>query len=54
MAPTRTVPDVSFLLDRTSHVLRTRIAAALAELVGGEDPVGRTVSVTAPEGFVFV
>ncbi|MGI5148716.1 MarR family winged helix-turn-helix transcriptional regulator [Plantactinospora sp. CA-294935] len=32
MAPTRTVPDVSFLLDRTSHVLRTRMAAALAEI----------------------
>ncbi|GAB3984278.1 MarR family winged helix-turn-helix transcriptional regulator [Plantactinospora veratri] len=32
MAPARTVPDVSFLLDRTSHVLRTRMAAALAEI----------------------
>ena len=32
MAPTRTVSDLSFLLDHTSHVLRTRIAAALAEI----------------------
>ncbi|MEU7552474.1 MarR family winged helix-turn-helix transcriptional regulator [Streptomyces sp. NPDC044571] len=32
MAPTRTEPDLSFLLDRTSHVLRTRMAAALAEI----------------------
>ncbi|ATZ25685.1 Transcriptional regulator SlyA [Streptomyces lavendulae subsp. lavendulae] len=30
MAPTaRTEPDLSFLLDHTSHVLRTRMAAAL-------------------------
>ena len=26
------VPDLSFLLDHTSHVLRTRMAAALAEI----------------------
>jgi MarR family transcriptional regulator, transcriptional regulator for hemolysin len=32
MAPTRTEPDLSFLLDHTSHVLRTRISAALAEI----------------------
>jgi DNA-binding MarR family transcriptional regulator len=41
LAPTRagdlaqgqgTVPDLSFLLDHTSHVLRTRMAAALAEI----------------------
>ncbi|WP_430782066.1 MarR family winged helix-turn-helix transcriptional regulator [Actinoplanes sp. G11-F43] len=32
MAPTRTETDLSFLLDHTSHVLRTRIAAALAEI----------------------
>jgi MarR family transcriptional regulator, transcriptional regulator for hemolysin len=32
MAPTRTEPDLSFLLDRTSHVLRTRMSAALAEI----------------------
>ncbi|WP_433257906.1 MarR family winged helix-turn-helix transcriptional regulator [Streptosporangium sp. CA-135522] len=32
MASTRTVPDLSFLLDHTSHVLRTRMAAALAEI----------------------
>lgn len=32
MAPTRTESDLSFLLDRTSHVLRTRMAAALAEI----------------------
>ncbi|MDA5284933.1 MarR family transcriptional regulator [Streptomyces sp. Isolate_45] len=29
MAPARTEPDLSFLLDHTSHVLRTRMAAAL-------------------------
>ncbi len=32
MAPTRTSPDLSFLLDHTSHVLRTQMAAALAEI----------------------
>ncbi|MEU4579896.1 MULTISPECIES: MarR family winged helix-turn-helix transcriptional regulator [Nonomuraea] len=32
MAPGRTEPDLSFLLDHTSHVLRTRMAAALAEI----------------------
>ncbi|MFC6020265.1 MarR family winged helix-turn-helix transcriptional regulator [Plantactinospora solaniradicis] len=32
MAPTRTGPDLSFLLDHGSHVLRTRMAAALAEI----------------------
>ena len=39
LAPTRSgglaegaVPDLSFLLDHTSHVLRTRVAAALAEI----------------------
>lgn len=32
MAPTQTEPDLSFLLDHTSHVLRTRMAAALAEI----------------------
>ncbi|MFD7094586.1 MarR family winged helix-turn-helix transcriptional regulator [Streptomyces xanthophaeus] len=32
MAPTRTEPDLSFLLDHTSHVLRTRMAAALDEI----------------------
>ncbi|MFE3553488.1 MarR family winged helix-turn-helix transcriptional regulator [Streptomyces sp. NPDC059193] len=32
MAPTRTEPDLSFLLDHTSHVLRTRMAAALGEI----------------------
>ncbi|MCP2168500.1 MarR family winged helix-turn-helix transcriptional regulator [Goodfellowiella coeruleoviolacea] len=32
MAPTRTESDLSFLLDHTSHVLRTRMAAALAEI----------------------
>lgn len=32
MAPRRDEPDLSFLLDRTSHVLRTRMAAALAEI----------------------
>ncbi|SDI46598.1 DNA-binding transcriptional regulator, MarR family [Actinokineospora alba] len=32
MSPTRAEPDVSFLLDHSSHVLRTRMAAALAEI----------------------
>ena len=32
MSPARTSPDLSFLLDHTSHVLRTRMAAALAEI----------------------
>lgn len=32
MAPNRTSPDLSFLLDHTSHVLRTRMAAALSEI----------------------
>lgn len=32
MAPTNTEPDLSFLLDRTSHVLRSQMAAALAEI----------------------
>ncbi|WP_344535841.1 MarR family winged helix-turn-helix transcriptional regulator [Streptomyces albiaxialis] len=32
MAPTRTQPDLSFLLDHTSHVLRTQMSAALAEI----------------------
>jgi DNA-binding MarR family transcriptional regulator len=32
MAPTRSEPDLSYLLDHTSHVLRTRMAAALAEV----------------------
>jgi DNA-binding MarR family transcriptional regulator len=30
MAPARTEPDLSFLLDHAGHVLRTRMAAALA------------------------
>ncbi|EXU63087.1 MarR family transcriptional regulator [Streptomyces sp. PRh5] len=32
MAPTKTEPDLSFLLDHTSHVLRTQMSAALAEI----------------------
>jgi DNA-binding MarR family transcriptional regulator len=32
MAPARTEPDLSFLLDHAGHVLRTRMAAALAEI----------------------
>ncbi|GAA4230603.1 DNA-binding MarR family transcriptional regulator [Streptosporangium album] len=32
MAPSRTEPDLSFLLDHTGHVLRTRMSAALAEI----------------------
>lgn len=30
--PARTQPDLSYLLDHTSHVLRTQMAAALAEI----------------------
>ncbi|MEV6301876.1 MarR family winged helix-turn-helix transcriptional regulator [Actinoplanes sp. NPDC051861] len=32
MAPTRTETDLSFLLDHTSHVLRSRMTAALGEI----------------------
>jgi DNA-binding MarR family transcriptional regulator len=32
MAPTRKEPDLSFLLDHTSHVLRTQMSVALAEI----------------------
>lgn len=32
MTPARTEPDLSFLLDRTSHVLRSKMSAALAEI----------------------
>nr|BFE52314.1 MarR family transcriptional regulator [Saccharothrix mutabilis subsp. capreolus] len=32
LAPSRTESDLSFLLDHTSHVLRTKMAAALAEI----------------------
>ncbi|MBB4931991.1 DNA-binding MarR family transcriptional regulator [Lipingzhangella halophila] len=32
MAPTSTEPDLSFLLDHAGHVLRTQMAAALAEI----------------------
>ncbi|MFJ4872559.1 MarR family winged helix-turn-helix transcriptional regulator [Streptomyces sp. NPDC088757] len=32
MAPARTEPDLSYLLDHTSHVLRTRMSAALGEI----------------------
>ncbi|MGW0807661.1 MarR family transcriptional regulator, partial [Nonomuraea sp. NPDC002799] len=32
MAPAPTKPDLSFLLDHAGHVLRTRMAAALAEI----------------------
>ncbi|MCK2215686.1 MarR family transcriptional regulator [Actinomadura sp. ATCC 31491] len=32
MAPARTETDLSFLLDHTSHVLRSRMAAALGEI----------------------
>ncbi|HEY8478635.1 MAG TPA: MarR family winged helix-turn-helix transcriptional regulator [Spirillospora sp.] len=31
-SPARTSPDLSFLLDHTSHVLRTQMTAALAEI----------------------
>ncbi|WP_405685820.1 MarR family winged helix-turn-helix transcriptional regulator [Streptomyces sp. NBC_00057] len=32
MAPARNAPDLSYLLDHTSHVLRTQMSAALAEV----------------------
>jgi DNA-binding MarR family transcriptional regulator len=32
MTPSRTEPDLSFLLDHTSHVLRSKMSAALAEI----------------------
>ncbi|MFD3708743.1 MarR family winged helix-turn-helix transcriptional regulator [Streptomyces sp. NPDC058677] len=32
MSPARTEPDLSFLLDHTSHVLRSKMSAALAEI----------------------
>ncbi|MEU9608811.1 MarR family transcriptional regulator [Streptomyces sp. NPDC048057] len=32
LAPQRNEPDLSYLLDHTSHVLRTRMAAALADI----------------------
>ncbi|GAB2853999.1 hypothetical protein GCM10022221_61960 [Actinocorallia aurea] len=32
LAPARGIPDLSYLLDRTSHGLRGRMAAALAEI----------------------
>lgn len=32
MAPSRDEPDLSYLFDHASHVLRTRMAAALAEI----------------------
>lgn len=32
MTPARTAPDLSFLLDHTSHVLRTQMSAALGEI----------------------
>ncbi|MEV5973700.1 MarR family winged helix-turn-helix transcriptional regulator [Streptomyces sp. NPDC051921] len=32
MAPTRTEPDLSYLLDHSSHVLRTQMAARLGEI----------------------
>ncbi|NGO15069.1 winged helix-turn-helix transcriptional regulator [Streptomyces sp. HC44] len=32
MTPARSEPDLSFLLDRTSHVLRSKMSAALAEI----------------------
>jgi len=47
-APARTVADVSFLLDHTSHVLATRMAAAFAEIE--TTPRGFCVLVHAMEG----
>ncbi|GAA1872435.1 MarR family transcriptional regulator [Actinomadura bangladeshensis] len=48
MAPGRTKPDLSFLLDHTGHVLRTRMTAALAEI--GLTPRMHCVLVHALEG----
>ena len=45
--PTRTVPDLSFLLARTDHVLATRMAAAMARL--GITPRGYCVLFHAAE-----
>ncbi|MEP7023270.1 MAG: MarR family winged helix-turn-helix transcriptional regulator [Actinomycetota bacterium] len=44
-APERTVPDISFLLAHASHVLATRMTAALAEI--GMTPRGHCVLVHA-------
>ncbi len=41
------------LADGRRAVVKSHDAAVLAELVGGDDPVGRPVQVTAPEGFVL-
>ncbi|MFG2077979.1 MarR family winged helix-turn-helix transcriptional regulator [Nonomuraea maritima] len=48
MAPARTETDLSFLLDHTSHVLRTQMTAALAEI--GLTPRMHCVLVHAMEG----
>lgn len=48
MAPTRTETDLSFLLDHTSHVLRSQMTAALAEI--GLTPRMHCVLVHALEG----
>ncbi|MEU1812412.1 hypothetical protein [Micromonospora aurantiaca (nom. illeg.)] len=42
-------PDRSYLLDHTSHVLRTRVAAALAE-TGDMDKTTMVVTVDELEG----
>ena len=47
-APERTVPDISFLLAHTSHVLATRMTAALAEI--GMTPRGHCVLLHAMPG----
>ncbi|MER7547815.1 MarR family winged helix-turn-helix transcriptional regulator [Actinomadura sp.] len=48
MSPSRTKPDLSYLLDHTGHVLRTRMTAALAEI--GLTPRMHCVLVHALEG----
>ena len=48
MAPARTQSDLSFLLDHTGHVLRSRMTAALAEI--GLTPRMHCVLVHALEG----
>ncbi|MFD6417350.1 MarR family winged helix-turn-helix transcriptional regulator [Streptomyces sp. NPDC060194] len=48
MAPARREPDLSYLLDHTSHVLRTKMAAALGEI--GLTPRMHCVLVHALEG----
>ncbi len=48
MAPVRAEPDLSFLLDHASRVLRPQMAAALAE-IGDMDKTTMVVTVDALE-----